>query len=117
MGLFLVATSCSVFSVYSVEKISSSAVSQGRRHRIDRKLDAFAHASILLAGAMPLEQLHLQQIERLDVRQAQPDRFVELRLFLEQPRLAGDGEERVVGRLPGGAYALEDAVGEGAILN
>ena len=68
----------------------SAAIAQRRRHCVDRQLNAFAHARVVLAGAVPLEQLDLQEVQGFDIRQAQPDRRVECWVLLQQASLLRD---------------------------
>ena len=51
---------------------------------IDRS-SPLADARIVLAGAVALHQLDLQEVERLDIGQPQPDRGVEGGMLFEQP--------------------------------
>src|SRR5690606_33713587 len=55
-----------------------AAVAQRRSDGVDRQLDALADARIVLAGAVALEQSHLKQVARLDIRQAQADRGIDI---------------------------------------
>src|SRR5437016_5380782 len=75
-------------------------IAQRRRDRVDRELDPLGDPGIALPGAVALEQFDLEQVQRLDIGQAQADRFVERRIALEQIGLAGHGEQAVVGPLP-----------------
>src|SRR6185437_1807042 len=45
----------------------SAAVAQRRGDRVDRQVYPVAHALVALACAVALEQLHLQQIQWLDI--------------------------------------------------
>src|SRR3954451_19986128 len=85
-----------------------SAVAQRRGDRVDRELNPLANPRVVLAGAVPFQQLDLEQIQRLDVGQAQADRGLERRMLFEQPRLLRDPEQRVVGQGPGVANTSED---------
>src|SRR3546814_19367263 len=67
-----------------------------------------ADPRIVLARAVALHQLDLEQIERLDIGQAQPDRGVEARMLFEQPRLAGDLKQPVMRRPPAVADRSEE---------
>src|SRR3546814_9734918 len=53
-------------------------------------------------------QFDLEQVQRLDIGQAQADRRVELRIPLQQARLAGGGEQAVMGHVPAASYAVEN---------
>lgn len=55
------------FRVFDTDLITSAAVAQRGRDRVDRQFDAFLDPGIILAGAIALEQFDLQQVQRLDV--------------------------------------------------
>jgi hypothetical protein len=75
-------------------------------------MDALADARVRLAGAVALQQFDLEQVQGLDIGQAQADRGVERRLPLEQARLAGDREQGIVRALPLVADAPEDRLAQ-----
>src|SRR5258705_7245175 len=77
-----------------------AAVAQGRGDGVDRQMNALPDPRIVLTGAVTLEQFHLQQIQRFDVGQPQPDGRIQGRILFEQVRLSGDGEQALLGREP-----------------
>ena len=52
----------------------STRVAQPGRQPVDRQVDAAPHALVPVAGAMPAQQLELQVVERVQVREAVADR-------------------------------------------
>src|SRR6516165_12629657 len=66
------------------------AVAQTGRDAVDRQVDAGHDIFVRVARAITLQQLDLHVIERVDVREAVPDRAPEQRVALEQALLACD---------------------------
>jgi len=71
----------------------SAAVTQCRGHGVDGQLDAFPDPRVGFAGSVTLQQLNLQQIQWLDIGQAQPDGSIQRRMLRQQARLARDIEQ------------------------
>ena len=63
-------------------------------------------------GAVALEQLDLQVVQRIEVREAVADRARERRIGFEEADAAGDREERPHGGIELGADAREDRLAE-----
>src|SRR5476649_1673980 len=97
--------------------ILSPAIAERGGDGVDRQLDSFAHSRIVLARAMPLQELDLQQIQWIDVGQAQAYRCIQYWVLLEKARLLRDAEEAVVSGRPRVADAVENTLAQRAILD
>src|SRR5882762_11574251 len=97
--------------------IELPAVAQRRRDGVDRQMYALPDPRIVLARPVTLEQFHLQQIQRFDVGQPQPDGGVQGGILFEQVRLSGDAEQALLGGQPGIANAAEQRLSACAILD
>src|SRR5580698_1767285 len=71
------------------QSVALTAVAQCGRDGVDRQLQTFTHARVVLARPMALEQLDLQPVERLDIGQTQAHRRVKRGMFFQQSRLRG----------------------------
>src|SRR3546814_17559500 len=74
-------------------QLSSAAVLERGGDGVDGELDAGDHFFVAVAAAKAADKVHLQQVQRLDIGQAQPDGGVERRRMRKQAR----SEERRVG--------------------
>ena len=71
-----------------------AAVAQTGSNAVDREMDALHDPLVGSPGAMALEQLDLNMIERVDIRKAVAYRAREQGILLEQRLLLGDGQQR-----------------------
>src|SRR5260370_24976971 len=65
----------------------STRIAQPRRDPVDRQVNAAPHARVRTARAMALDELDLQVIERVEIREAVLDRAREQRVVGEPPLL------------------------------
>src|SRR3954462_5935642 len=70
----------------------SAAVAQSGGQAVDRQVDRPAGALVRLPCAIAAQQLDLQVVERIEVREAVANGALERRIVLEQAVLARDGE-------------------------
>src|SRR3546814_9604264 len=75
-------------------QLSSAAVLERGGDGVDGELDAGDHFFVAVGAAKAADKVHLQQVQRLDIEQAQPDGGVERRRMRKQAALS----RRVQGR-------------------
>src|SRR5262249_40357604 len=128
----------SVCSVYSVVQFSSlrwrgggartalvcfvyfvflAGVAQARRDAVDGQVHALQHRLVGVAATAAAAQLDLQVVQGIDVGQPRTDQRRQVRVLVEQRRLAGDPEQRFGGALPLGADLAEHVLGQRAVLD
>jgi phosphoesterase RecJ-like protein len=84
-----------------VHRMAAELIAAGAPHvEITQQIYNTHPVGYLRLAAVALEKLDLEQVQRLDVRQPQPDRGVERGLVLEQPALPRDRQHGIVGALP-----------------
>src|SRR5436853_3556013 len=86
-----------------------AAVAQAGGDAVDGEVDRAQEALVAAGGAVAAKQFHLQVVQRIEVREAVADRARERRIFGQQLRVPGDGEEPAPRALAFALDALEDA--------
>src|SRR3954471_246615 len=90
----------------------SPGVAQACRQPVDGEVDPALHALLGPAGAVTLQELELQVVQRVEVGEAIADRAREARVGCEKRLLARDLEERCHRRIEFAADPAEDRIGE-----
>src|ERR1700724_4412533 len=76
------------------------AVAQSGGDAVDRQVTPGSDIVIAVAGAIPLQELDLHVIERIEIGEAVTDRARQERVALKQALLAHDRTQRLDPRLP-----------------
>jgi hypothetical protein len=74
---------------------SSAGIAQAGGNPVDRQLDAVQHALVAVGRAMPPQQLDLQVVQRIEVRQPMTQRARQQRVALQQRVTAYDRRQNL----------------------
>src|SRR5713226_3427319 len=80
-------------------------------------MDATQRVVVVLPRPAAAQQIQLQQVERIDIRQAEVNGFTQSGMVLEQLALAGQRKHRIAGEVPFRGNAVEDVVRQLLIFN
>src|SRR5262249_30114493 len=95
---------------FPTDRCGLPAVAQAGRDAVDAEVDAFHRSRVAFAGAVALDQLDLNVMQRVDVGEAVADRAGEQRICFQQGFLPGDRQQDLDRIVPFGAQPGEHMV-------